>query len=78
MTFLSCTKDAKEVQWAKDFEQNIPNCAEIDDYEEEKREVEQNQPQITFTRGLYRMCEIIGARDEEYDKIDDKTPKTNE
>ena len=77
MTFLSCTEDTNQVQWAKLFEQEISGCAEIDDYEEEKKEVEQNQPKIAFTPGLYRMCMAIGARDEEYDKIDDTIPKTD-
>jgi len=40
MTFVSCTNQTEEVEWIKSIEKSIKNCAEIDDYQTEKAEVE--------------------------------------
>ena len=39
LTFVSCTDNPREVEWVKGLDRCIANCAEIDDFETEKREV---------------------------------------
>eukprot|EP00604_Paraphysomonas_vestita_P002964 CAMPEP_0174820948 /NCGR_PEP_ID=MMETSP1107-20130205/5103_1 /TAXON_ID=36770 /ORGANISM="Paraphysomonas vestita, Strain GFlagA" /LENGTH=367 /DNA_ID=CAMNT_0016037275 /DNA_START=57 /DNA_END=1157 /DNA_ORIENTATION=- len=54
LTLMSCTNEDEEVEWMKQIESTAPYCAEIDDYQDEKREVIYDQgPAFPYTKGFW-------------------------
>lgn len=62
ITFVSCTGDDDNTEWMKNLDEKGPWIAEVDDYEDERREVLKKQgPKLPYTRGLWLMCLLVGA-----------------
>jgi hypothetical protein len=78
ITFLSCTNDAKEVEWAKELEEVAPFCAEYDDFKSEVAEVERDQGKaLPYSPGMKIISEIVGAEcPHDLDKWDESVPMT--
>lgn len=78
VTFISCTNKDKDVEWMKDIEEVAPYCAELDDYNDELREVMKDQGHcLPFTRGFHLVCQLVAAIcPEDLDAMDESVPFT--
>ena len=76
VTFVSCTGDDAATEWMKELDDAGPMLAEVDDYEDENREVLSKQgPILPYTRGLWLMSLIVGAiNPDDLDGLDDAEP----
>jgi hypothetical protein len=77
-TLCSCTDQDDEAEWMKTLEEVAPFCSELDDYEDEKREVLLDQGQVfPFTRGFWLVAHLVGAMNpEDLDAMDESVPFT--
>eukprot|EP00586_Coscinodiscus_wailesii_P006072 CAMPEP_0172490802 /NCGR_PEP_ID=MMETSP1066-20121228/21364_1 /TAXON_ID=671091 /ORGANISM="Coscinodiscus wailesii, Strain CCMP2513" /LENGTH=425 /DNA_ID=CAMNT_0013259453 /DNA_START=49 /DNA_END=1326 /DNA_ORIENTATION=- len=78
ITFFSCTNEDADVEWMKDVEEVAPYCAELDDFEDEKREVMRDQGDaFPFSRGFYLICSLCAAMNpDDLDCMDESVPFT--
>lgn len=62
----------------KDVEESAPYCAEYDDYYSEADEVRKDHGEaLPFTRGLYLVCQLVGAMNpQDLDAFDESVPFT--
>ena len=76
LTLLSCTNEDEEVEWMKQIESIAPFCAELDDYQDEKREVLYDQgPAFPFTKGFWIICQLVAAiNPDDLDAMDENLP----
>ena len=83
-TFLSCTGNDEDVEWAKDLDEIVLDdgspsfIAECDDYKAEKNEVEHDQGcGIPYTYGFYLICNLVAAiNPSDLDALDESVPLT--
>mmetsp|Transcript_27581 Transcript_27581/g.92234 ORF Transcript_27581/g.92234 Transcript_27581/m.92234 type:complete len:463 (-) Transcript_27581:528-1916(-) len=80
ITFISCTNDDAAVEWMKDVEEVAPFVSELDDYEDEAREVLRDQGYgFPFTPGFHLICQLCAAMNpHDLDAMDDSVPFTRE
>jgi hypothetical protein len=78
ITMLSCTDNDKEVEWFKLLDEVGPWTSELDDFEDEKREVLAKQgPALPFSKGLWLICALVAAISPfDLDNIDEGVPFT--
>eukprot|EP00306_Pavlova_sp_CCMP459_P004775 CAMPEP_0185159040 /NCGR_PEP_ID=MMETSP1139-20130426/2796_1 /TAXON_ID=298111 /ORGANISM="Pavlova sp., Strain CCMP459" /LENGTH=497 /DNA_ID=CAMNT_0027724203 /DNA_START=32 /DNA_END=1525 /DNA_ORIENTATION=+ len=79
-TFLSCTNEDDQVEWMKTVDEVAPYCAEVDDYQDECREVLRDQGRgFPFSRGFHLLCQLCGALNPfDLDAVDEWVPFTRE
>lgn len=77
-TFLSCTDQDDQVEWMKDCEERAPYCAELDDYDDESREVLGDQGDaFPYSYGMHLVCQIAAAYcPDDLDALDESVPLT--
>ena len=73
LILISCTNDSSEVAYFKEIDETAPMVAEIDDFNEEKKEVISKQGNaFPFTKGLWILCQLVAALDPYgLDKLDE-------
>lgn len=78
LTFLSCTNEDEQVKWMKEAEEVAPYCSEYDDFEDEAREVQQDQGVVfPFTKGFHLIGQLVGAMNpDDLDALDESVPLT--
>jgi len=78
VTLISCTNEDEEVEWMKEVEEIAPFCSEIDDYQDEKAEVEKDQGVgFPFTKGYWLISQLVAAINPyDLDAIDENLPFT--
>jgi hypothetical protein len=78
ITFLSCTENDSDVEWAKELEEIAPFCAEYDDYNSELKEVIKDQGKaLPYSPGMKIIGEIVGAEcPDDLDAWDESVPIT--
>jgi hypothetical protein len=78
ITLVSCTNEDDQVEWMKQLEEAAPFTAEIDDFEDERREVLGDQGLVfPFTNGFYLIALIVGAMNPyDLDAMDESIPFT--
>mmetsp|Transcript_6290 Transcript_6290/g.6575 ORF Transcript_6290/g.6575 Transcript_6290/m.6575 type:complete len:470 (-) Transcript_6290:98-1507(-) len=76
LTLMSCTNEDEEVEWMKQIESTAPYCAEIDDYQDEKREVIYDQgPAFPYTKGFWIISQLVAAiNPDDLDAMDENLP----
>lgn len=76
LTLISCTDVDDECKWMKQIEEDGPFVTEIDDYFDERDEVQHDQgPAFPFSRGLWLICMFVGAINPyDLDSLDDSRP----
>ena len=72
LTLISCTNNNAEVDYFRMIDESAPMVAEIDDFNEEKKEVASKQGHaFPFTKGLWILCQLVAALDPKgLDKLD--------
>lgn len=77
-TFLSCTNEDKQTEWMKECEEVAPYCAELDDYEDECREVLTDQGiAFPYSYGLHLVGQLVAAfNPHDLDALDESVPLT--
>ena len=80
VTLLSCTDRPQDVVWMCEVEEKAPFCAEYDDFVREREEVHNDQGSVfPFTRGVYLICELVGAMNpDDLDALDESIPLTKQ
>lgn len=78
ITLLSCTDNDNEAEWMKELEEHGPFISEVDDYEDERREIIHDQGQIfPFSFGFYVICLLVSCiYPDDLDALDDSKPIT--
>jgi hypothetical protein len=76
LTLMSCTDEDEEVEWMKQIEESAPFTAEIDDYQDEKREVLHDQgTAFPYTRGFWIISSLVAAiNPDDLDAMDENLP----
>lgn len=76
LTLMSCTNEDNEVEWMKQIEEAAPYTAEIDDYQDEKREVLHDQgTAFPYTRGFWIISSLVAAiNPDDLDAMDENLP----
>lgn len=77
-TFLSCTGDSSQVRWAKELEERAPFCAENDDFNDERLEIQHDQGIVfPYTKGIHLISQLVAALDPDgLDALDESVPLT--
>lgn len=80
LTFLSCTDTDQEAEWMKEIEERAPFTAELDDFDDERREVLHDQgPAFPFSRGMWLICQMVAAVcPHDLDALDECVPFTKQ
>lgn len=80
LTFMSCTDEDSEAEWMKEIEEAAPYTAELDDFEDEKREVLKDQgPGFPYSKGFWLLCQLVAAiNPHDLDAIDESVPFTKQ
>jgi hypothetical protein len=78
ITLVSCTNEDSEVEWMKQLEEAAPYTSEVDDFEDERREVQEDQGIVfPFTNGFYLIASLVGAMNPfDLDAMDESVPFT--
>jgi hypothetical protein len=78
ITLVSCTNEDSEVEWMKKLEEAAPFTSEIDDFEDERKEIQEDQGIVfPFTYGFYLIALIVGASNPyDLDAMDESVPFT--
>ena len=78
LTLISCTDEDMEVEWMKQVEETAAFCAEIDDFNDESKEVMRDQgPAFPYTKGYWLICQLVAAiNPDDLDAIDENVPFT--
>ena len=78
VTLISCTDQDDEAEWMKEVEEVAPFCSEIDDFNDEKREVAKDQGvAFPYTKGYWLICQLVSAiNPNDLDAIDETIPFT--
>lgn len=78
VTLISCTDRDDEAEWMKEVEEIAPFCSEIDDFNDEKREVVRDQGvAFPYTKGYWLICQLVSAINPyDLDAIDETIPFT--
>ncbi len=77
-TFLSCTNEDAAVEWMKECEEAAPFCSEFDDYDDEAREVLEDQGRaFSYTFGMHVISQLVAAfNPHDLDALDESVPFT--
>ena len=77
-TFMSCTDNDEATEWMKECEEIAPYCSELDDYEDESREVLKDQGKaFPYSYGLHLVAQIVAAfNPHDLDAMDESVPFT--
>jgi len=77
-TFISCTNEDEAVEWMKEAEELAPYCAELDDYEDEAREILHDQGKaFPYSFGLHLVATLVAAHcPSDLDAMDESVPFT--
>jgi hypothetical protein len=78
ITLVSCTNEDSQVEWMKQLEEAAPYVAEIDDFEDERTEIVEDQGIVfPFTHGFYLIALVVGAMNPyDLDAMDESIPFT--
>ena len=78
IAFISCTNEDAAVEWMKDVEEIAPFCSEIDDFDDEAREVLRDQgAALPFSKGFHLICSLVAAMNpDDLDAMDESVPFT--
>ena len=76
LTLMSCTNEDSEVEWMKQIEERAPYTSEIDDYQDERREVMTDQGvAFPYTRGFWIISALVAAiNPDDLDAMDENLP----
>jgi len=80
LTLISCTDEDEEVEWMKEVEEVAPYCSELDDYQDEKNEVLNDQGVgFPYTKGYWLISQLVSAiNPNDLDAIDENVPFTKD
>jgi hypothetical protein len=78
ITLVSCTNEDSEVEWMKQLEEAAPYTSEVDDFQDERREIQEDQGIVfPFTNGFYLIGLLVGAMNPfDLDAMDESVPFT--
>ncbi|RUR05285.1 hypothetical protein [Legionella sp. km772] len=78
LTLISCTNEDNETKWMKEVDAQAKYVAEVDDFSDEKFEVERKQGSaLPYTRGLWLLCQLVAAINPfDLDALDENLPLT--
>jgi hypothetical protein len=78
ITLVSCTNVDSEVEWMKLLEEAATFTSEVDDFEDERREIQEDQGIVfPFTKGFYLVSLLVGAMNPyDLDAMDESVPFT--
>lgn len=78
VTLISCTNEDQESEWMKEVEEVAPFCSELDDFNDEKAEVEKDQGSgFPYTMGYWLISQLVAAINPlDLDAIDENVPFT--
>jgi len=76
LTFISCTDDNAAANWMREIEEIAPYTSEIDDFFEERKEVNNDQgPGFPYTKGFWLLCQLVSAiNPHDLDALDESAP----
>lgn len=64
VTFLSCSNNARDIEWMHESEEIAPFVASLHDFRDEQLEVYNDQgPMFPYSRGLWLLANLAAARD---------------
>jgi len=80
LTLISCSDEDEEVNWMKEVEEVAPFCSELDDYQDEKSEVLNDQGVgFPYTKGYWLISQLVSAiNPNDLDAIDENLPFTKD
>lgn len=78
LTLISCTNEDEESEWMKQVEEVAEYCSELDDYHDEKAEVEKDQGTgFPYTKGYWLISQMVATINPyDLDAIDENLPFT--
>jgi len=78
VTLISCTNEDEESEWMKQVEEIAQFCSEVDDYQDEKSEVLNDQGLgFPYTKGYWLISQLVAAINPlDLDAIDENVPFT--
>jgi len=78
VTLMSCTNEDDESEWMKRVEELAPYCSELDDFSDEKTEVEKDQGVgFPYTKGIWLISQLVAAiNPDDLDALDENLPFT--
>lgn len=78
VTLISCTNEDDESEWMKQVEEVAAYCSEVDDYQDEKAEVLNDQGVgFPYTKGYWLISQLVAAINPlDLDAIDENIPFT--
>ncbi|CAF1383256.1 unnamed protein product [Rotaria sp. Silwood1] len=78
VTIIACTDDDDCIGYLNDWDKKIPNLDVVDDYRNEKREIQARQgKQFPFSFGDYVVKILMGGVDSWFDDLDEKKVMTD-
>ncbi|CAF0949327.1 unnamed protein product [Adineta steineri] len=78
VTIIACTDDNDCIGYLNDWDKKIPNLDVVDDYRNEKREIQGRQgKQFPFSFGDYVVKILMGGVDSWFDDLDEKKVTTD-
>ncbi|CAF3830554.1 unnamed protein product [Rotaria sp. Silwood1] len=78
VTIIACTDEDDCIEYLNDWDRNIPNLDVVDDYRNEKKEIQTRQGKdFPFSFGDYVVKILMGGVDSWFDDLDEKKVSTN-
>jgi len=78
VTFISCTNEDSATEWMKGIDEKYENIAELDDFKDERVEIEKKQGQfLPYSKGLWLISMLVAAiSPNDLDILDESRPLT--
>ncbi|CAF3845419.1 unnamed protein product [Rotaria sp. Silwood1] len=78
VTIIACTDEDDCIEYLNDWDRNIPNLDIVDDYRNEKKEIQTRQGKdFPFSFGDYVVKILMGGVDSWFDDLDEKKVSTD-